>query len=295
MQPSAFENDFVTLLPKKTSQPAFKSVAIVCMIGFATSVACYYLTAIIPWEEMPTQILTFTIGVFAASIMILLVSVLCSLSKEKASIFKIFPYYLVLVIACLAAFILSSELYILSFIGALCISSLIEVSLIMYFGILMQRGFFSPAVAFTLSVVSARLGIFIGNGIALGFEINPELAQIATDPVALAFVCLLAFLIIPLTKRETSILELTSAPVKPTEIEAICQEVSTEFTLSERETEILKLLAKGNTANGIANKLVISPHTVNTHIRHIYDKVGIHKRSELLEYLNMRKDDSKSI
>ena len=155
MQPSAFENDFATLLPKKTSQPAFKSVAIVCMIGFATSVACYHLTAIIPWEEMPTQILTFTIGVFAASIMILLVSVLCSLSKEKASIFKIFPYYLVLVIACLAAFILSSELYILSFIGALCISSLIEVSLIMYFGILMQRGFFSPAVAFTLSVVSA--------------------------------------------------------------------------------------------------------------------------------------------
>ena len=265
------------------------------MIGFATSVACYYLTAIIPWEEMPTQILTFTIGVFAASIMILLVSVLCSLSKEKASIFKIFPYYLVLVIACLAAFILSSELYILSFIGALCISSLIEMSLIMYFGILMQRGFFSPAVAFTLSVVSARLGIFVGNGIALGFEINPELAQIATDPVALDFVCLLVFLIIPLTKRETSILELTSAPVKPTEIEAICQEVSTEFTLSERETEILKLLAKGNTANGIANKLVISPHTVNTHIRHIYDKVGIHKRSELLEYLNMRKDDSKSI
>lgn len=144
----------------------------------------------------------------------------------------------------------------------------------MYFGILMQRGFFSPAVAFTLSAVSARLGIFVGNGIALGFEINPELAQIATDPVALAFVCLLAFLIIPLTKRETSILELTSTPVKPTEIEAICQEVSTEFTLSERETEILKLLAKGNTANGIANKLVISPHTVNTHIRHIYDKGG---------------------
>ena len=155
----------------------------------------------------------------------------------------------------------------------------------MYFGILMQRGFFSPAMAFTLSVASARLGIFVGNGLALGFEFNP-------DPTALAFVCLLAFLLIPITKRENSILELTSAPVKPAEIEVICQEVSQEFALSEREAEILKLLAKGNTANGIANKLVISPHTVNTHIRHIYDKVGIHKRSELLEYINMRKDDS---
>lgn len=292
MQSGTLENDYVTLLPKKAAKPAMKTVAVVCMIGFVTSIACYYLTAIIPWENMPTQIFTFTMGVFAAAVMILFVCVICSFTKEKASIFKIFPYYLVLVIACLATFILSEDLYLVSFLGALCISSLIEVSLIMYFGILMQRGFFSPAMAFTLSVASARLGIFVGNGLALGFEFNPEVAQVATDPTALAFVCLLAFLLIPITKRENSILELTSAPVKPAEIEVICQEVSQEFALSEREAEILKLLAKGNTANGIANKLVISPHTVNTHIRHIYDKVGIHKRSELLEYINMRKDDS---
>ena len=292
LQSRAFENDYVTLLPKKASKPARNTVAVVCMIGFVTSITCYYLTAIIPWESMPTQIFTFTIGVFAASFMILLVCVLCSFRKEKTSIFKIFPYYLVLVIAFLAAFILSTDLYIVSFIGALCISSLIEISLIMYFGILMQKGFFSPATAFTLSVVSARFGIVIGNGIALLFEMTPSLAQVATDPLAVLGICLLAFLLIPITKREQSIIDLTSAPVKPSEIDEICNEVASEFVLSEREAEILKLIAKGNTANGIANKLFISPHTVNTHIRHIYDKVGIHKRSELLEYLNMRKDDS---
>lgn len=53
----------------------------------------------------------------------------------------------------------------------------------------------------------------------------------------------------------------------------------------------MKLIARGNTVNSIANKLVISPHTVNTHIRHIYDKVGIHKRGELLEYINMKKEE----
>lgn len=291
LQSRAFENDYVTLLPKKASKPARNTVAVVCMIGFVTSITCYYLTAIIPWESMPTQIFTFTIGVFTASVMILLVCVLCSFRKEKTSIFKIFPYYLVLVIAFLATFILSTDLYIISFIGALCISSLIEISLIMYFGILMQKGFFSPATAFTLSVVSARFGIVIGNGIALIFEMTPSLAQVATDPLAVLGICLLAFLLIPITKREQSIINLTSAPVKPSEIDEICNEVASEFVLSEREAEILKLIAKGNTANGIANKLFISPHTVNTHIRHIYDKVGIHKRSELLEYLNMRKDD----
>lgn len=145
---------------------------------------------------------------------------------------------------------------------------------------------------FTLSVVSARFGIVIGNGIALIFEMTPSLAQVATDPLAVLGICLLAFLLIPITKREQSIIDLTSAPVKPSEIDEICNEVASEFVLSEREAEILKLIAKGNTANGIANKLFISPNTVNTHIRHIYDKVGIHKRSEFLEYLDMRKDDS---
>lgn len=41
----------------------------------------------------------------------------------------------------------------------------------------------------------------------------------------------------------------------------------------------------------MAEKLVISPYTVNTHIRHIYDKTQIHKRSELLNYLNMQRSD----
>lgn len=33
-------------------------------------------------------------------------------------------------------------------------------------------------------------------------------------------------------------------------------------------------------------KLVISPYTVNTHVRHVYEKIGIHKRSELIDYIN---------
>ncbi len=64
-----------------------------------------------------------------------------------------------------------------------------------------------------------------------------------------------------------------------------------EFGLSEREGEILRLIARGKTANAIAEKLVISPHTVNTHIRHIYDKTQIRKRGELIDYINLRRDE----
>ena len=48
--------------------------------------------------------------------------------------------------------------------------------------------------------------------------------------------------------------------------------------LTERETEILGLIAKGFRAGEIGELLSISPHTVTTHIRHIYAKLEVDSR-----------------
>jgi len=50
--------------------------------------------------------------------------------------------------------------------------------------------------------------------------------------------------------------------------------------LSKREQEVLKLIARGYNRNEIASLLQISLHTVVTHIRHIYEKLEVHSRSE---------------
>ena len=50
--------------------------------------------------------------------------------------------------------------------------------------------------------------------------------------------------------------------------------------LSERETEILHLLAKGMSFNEIGEILTISPHTVTAHIKKIYRKLQVHSRGE---------------
>lgn len=50
--------------------------------------------------------------------------------------------------------------------------------------------------------------------------------------------------------------------------------------LSEREIEVLQLIAKGLTNQEISNKLFISIHTVKTHTRNIYSKLGAHHRTE---------------
>jgi len=54
--------------------------------------------------------------------------------------------------------------------------------------------------------------------------------------------------------------------------------------LTEREREILKLVAEGYTNNQIAERLTISPKTVDTHRTHIMDKLNLHSRAELVKY-----------
>lgn len=52
------------------------------------------------------------------------------------------------------------------------------------------------------------------------------------------------------------------------------------LSLSAREAEVLRLLAHGLTNKAIAQKLLISPKTVATHVQRILTKLGVRSRSE---------------
>ncbi|HEU4759778.1 MAG TPA: response regulator transcription factor [Dehalococcoidia bacterium] len=54
--------------------------------------------------------------------------------------------------------------------------------------------------------------------------------------------------------------------------------------LTSREREVLKLTAEGYTNHEIAEKLVISPKTVDTYRQRIMEKLNLHHRSELVRY-----------
>ena len=50
--------------------------------------------------------------------------------------------------------------------------------------------------------------------------------------------------------------------------------------LSQRELEVLQLIALGNSNLEIADRLYISLHTVKTHARRIHSKLGVERRTQ---------------
>lgn len=55
--------------------------------------------------------------------------------------------------------------------------------------------------------------------------------------------------------------------------------------LTEREKEVLELVASGATNKSIAKTLLIKESTVENHLHHIYRKLGIANRSQATAYV----------
>ena len=71
-------------------------------------------------------------------------------------------------------------------------------------------------------------------------------------------------------------------------IEAAGAAIAERYGLSNRESEILRYALRGRTSDRIAQELVISKSTVDTHLRRIYAKCGVHSRQELLDLAEER-------
>lgn len=57
-----------------------------------------------------------------------------------------------------------------------------------------------------------------------------------------------------------------------------------EYQLSEREIEVIELIAEGHTSKEISERLFISEHTVKTHRKNIFRKLNIKEVAELIQF-----------
>lgn len=135
--------------------------------------------------------------------------------------------------------------------------------------------------------VSAAFGIGVVNGsLQLGVLLGNLLGVFAGDfsLVATMLTCVLALATIAIPQRDPSRLEASPAEGSAQQREAArCAALRERYGLSEREVEIVQLLAEGRTRPYIREKLFISNNTVATHIKHIYRKLDVHSKEELID------------
>ncbi len=69
----------------------------------------------------------------------------------------------------------------------------------------------------------------------------------------------------------------------PAETAAVKTDAADEPILSDRELEVLRLLAAGESYNEIGQKLFLSLNTVQFHVKNIYGKLMVNKRVQAIE------------
>lgn len=57
-----------------------------------------------------------------------------------------------------------------------------------------------------------------------------------------------------------------------------------DHKLSAAELPVMRLWFHGKSPDEIAEQLCLSPHTIHNHIRHAYERTGVHSRSEFIKY-----------
>jgi len=64
--------------------------------------------------------------------------------------------------------------------------------------------------------------------------------------------------------------------------EKFCNDLSKIYSLTKREGEILQYICQGKTNEDIAEELFISKNTVKSHIRHLYEKLDVKNRHDVI-------------
>ena len=188
----------------------------------------------------------------------------------------------------------------------------LEIIMIIYFIRLATRMHRSPTLLLGLGECAAYTGVLIGYGggpttqsLIAGGMLDPKTASLILVGV---FIC--STLLVP---RRTTVwsdpaftqlsqVSEANMPEKspmPTagatantasltssdSFDTRCTRIAERGGLSTRETEIFRMLAQGRSQPYIRDVLYLSKNTVSTHTRHIYKKLDVHSKQELLDLL----------
>lgn len=142
-------------------------------------------------------------------------------------------------------------------------------------------------------LAGATLGMLAGAGTEV-HAIAPETFSLA---IVFAYVIMLVYLFndpvakLPFTTGHVAVPQPptavepaeASAPTSSRSWEARCAAIAHEHGLTPRETDMLEQLARGRDLAFMEEKFVLSRNTVKMHIKHVYEKLDVHSKQEVID------------
>ncbi len=160
---------------------------------------------------------------------------------------------------------------------------------------LARRSARSSVAVFAWGYALRSAGVIVGAN--LGRAVNhfaesvPAAASLA---VAVAVFSLMVFMVVVLSRfsfeKTVEAVHEAAPPAPPAaalpgepSLEARCDALAAARGLTRRETEVMRLLARGRTGVFIQKELCVSYNTIKAHVKHIYQKLDVHTHQELID------------
>lgn len=223
-----------------------------------------------------------------------------SLSHEKLNLGLLYRASIpLLAIACVIVAISSTHTA-ASFVIVSAGSALIDMLTWILLIEIIQSTHFSSLLVLAVGRLAIHLGMATGEICSFGMPTNVTLF-IVISIFILTFTAGYAFLDSDTTfsfepatahEMEGEFLDISTQTAQEEPVDSLGERIASaaeKYELSPRETEVFTLWATGHGSRAIEEKLSVSPATVKTHLRHIYEKCGVHSRAEILDLLDQNK------
>ena len=174
-----------------------------------------------------------------------------------------------------------------------------------YLASLMAQSMFMMLFWITMPLVTCRSAQFQSGRLSefdvsalmycFGISITSALSRVGFEPMGLVFpyAAVLVVTVLFLTPDKSRSSAALSYQLQRDGWNDTVLSIAKENGLSERETEVFELLARGYGSYAIQEKLSISQSTVSTHTQRIYRKTGLHSRQDVISEVEARGDGAR--
>lgn len=232
---------------------------------------------------------------FAADVLLLGLVLLLDLLRPRLRRMRLFYR---LVVPCLAGGMLMLPVVLPlgnGLVAGICIlfgQSLFLIYVYYVLGCLYPSGSPASGACFALAAIAIDSGMLVGGAVSM---LASGLAlHVTTFALCASYLVILVGTIAsPKTFAWLSALDLVEstesarggrrfALSQRASVIARCGEIAGRYELSAREEEVLQFLVRGYSVKSMAAELMLSENTVKTHKNHLYVKLGVHTRDEMM-------------